>query len=97
MLHCVIFDITNLTQVIWACKITLITIEMQMLKTITEKREKLAYSVEEISEQTTLSKAFLRNEIRAGNLKVKRCGRRVLILKDDFMNYLNEEDNNNEK
>ena len=52
---------------------------------------KLAYSVEEISEQTTLSKAFLRNEIRAGNLKVKRCGRRVLILKDDFMNYLDGE------
>ncbi len=52
---------------------------------------KLAYSVEEISEQTTLSKAFLRNEIRAGKLKVKRCGRRVLILKDDFMNYLNGE------
>ena len=57
---------------------------------------KLAYSVEEISEQTTLSKAFLRNEIRDGNLKVKRCGRRVLILKDDFMNYLNGE-NKDEK
>ncbi len=52
---------------------------------------KLTYSVEELSEQTTLSKAFLRNEIRAGKLKVKRCGRRVLILKDDFMNYLNGE------
>lgn len=57
---------------------------------------KLAYSVEEMSEQTTLSKAFLRNEIRAGKLKVKRCGRRVLILKDDFMNYLNGE-NQDEK
>ncbi len=57
---------------------------------------KLAYSVEEISEQTTLSKAFLRNEIRAGKLKVKRCGRRVLILKDDFMDYLNGE-NTDEK
>ena len=61
-----------------------------MIGVITEKQEKIAYSVEEISEQTTLSKAFLRNEIRAGKLKVKRCGRRVLILKDDFMNYLNE-------
>lgn len=67
-----------------------------MLDTITEKQEKLAYSVEEISAQTTLSKAFLRNEIRAGHLKVKRCGRRVLILKDDFMNYLNRE-NTDEK
>ncbi len=53
-------------------------------------QDRLAYSVEEISQQTTLSKAFLRNEIRAKRLKVKRCGRRVLILKDDFLNYLNE-------
>lgn len=67
-----------------------------MIVGITKTKEKLAYSVEEISEQTTLSKAFLRNEIRAGNLKVKRCGRRVLILKDDFMNYLNGE-NEDEK
>ncbi len=67
-----------------------------MLEGITEQQNKLAYSVEQISEQTTLSKAFLRNEIRAGKLKVKRCGRRVLILKDDFMNYLNGE-NTDEK
>ncbi len=68
-----------------------------MLNTATMNTEKFAYSVEEISEQTTLSKAFLRNEIRAGKLKVKRCGRRVLILKDDFMNYLNEGENKDEK
>ena len=67
-----------------------------MLEGISEQQNKLAYSVEQISEQTTLSKAFLRNEIRAGKLKVKRCGRRVLILKDDFMNYLNGE-NTDEK
>lgn len=53
--------------------------------------KKITYSVEEMSEQTTLSKSFLRNEIRAGKLKVKRCGRRVLILKDDFIDYLNGE------
>ncbi len=58
---------------------------------------RMAYSVEEISQQTTLSKAFLRNEIRAGRLKVKRCGRRVLILKDDFLNYLNEGEKDDEK
>ena len=67
-----------------------------MVVNVIETKDKLAYSVEQISEQTTLSKAFLRNEIRAGKLKVKRCGRRVLILKDDFMNYLNGE-NTNEK
>ncbi len=58
---------------------------------------KIAYSVEEVSKQTTLSMAFLRNEIRAGKLKVKRYGRRVLIFKDDFMNYLNEGENKDEK
>ena len=58
---------------------------------ITEGKQKIAYSVEEISEQTTLSKAFLRNEIRAGDLKARKIGRRVLILKDDLMNYLNGE------
>ncbi len=68
-----------------------------MIVNVTETKDKLAYSVEQISEQTTLSKAFLRNEIRAGKLKVKRCGRRVLILKDDFMNYLNEGENTDEK
>ncbi len=66
-----------------------------MQKSVTEN--KLAYSVEEISAQTTLSKAFVRNEIRAGKLKVKRCGRRVLILKDDFLNYLNKGENEDEK
>jgi hypothetical protein len=35
--------------------------------------------------------------LKAGRLKVKRAGRRVLILKDDFMNYLNEGENNETK
>ena len=67
-----------------------------MIQNVMESKQKIAYSVEEMSEQTTLSKAFLRNEIRAGKLKVKRCGRRVLILKNDFMDYLNGE-NQDEK
>jgi excisionase family DNA binding protein len=54
---------------------------------------KFAYSVEEISERTSLSKPFLRNEIRAGNLKVSRFGRRVLVLQQDLHNYLNKEVN----
>jgi excisionase family DNA binding protein len=52
--------------------------------------DKFAYSVEEISERTSLSKAFLRNEIRAGRLNVKRFGRRVLVLVEDLQNYLNK-------
>ncbi len=58
-----------------------------MAKTITEN-QKMAYSVEDVAVQTTLSKAFIRNEIRSGNLKCRRVGRRVLILNDDLQNYL---------
>ena len=63
---------------------------------VLEKKEKMAYSVEEISEQTTLSKAFLRAEIRIGRLKIQRFGRRVLILNEDLQTYLKGE-NKNEK
>jgi len=58
---------------------------------VLETKEKMAYSVEEIAEATTLSKAFLRNEIRAGHLKVQRFGRRVLILNEDLQAYLKRE------
>ena len=57
-----------------------------MLQSVTDQ-QKLAYSVEELSEKTTLSKAFLRNEIKAGRLKTQRFGRRVLVLADDWQAY----------
>ncbi len=50
--------------------------------------EKRAYSVEDVSEQTTLSKAFLRKEIREKKLKIQRFGRRVIILREDLEEYL---------
>ncbi len=68
-----------------------------MLATMTETNNRLAYSVEECAALTSISKAMLRKEIKAGRLKVKRAGRRVLILKDDFMNYLNEGEKQDEK
>jgi excisionase family DNA binding protein len=58
-----------------------------MLDTITEKT-KIAYSVEEMSEKTSLSKAFLRLEIKRGKLRVKRFGGRVLIRDEDLREYL---------
>jgi len=58
-------------------------------------QNKLAYSVEEISAQTTLSKAFVRNEITAGHLKAQRFGRRVLVLNEDLQNYLRKVTNQN--
>ena len=67
-----------------------------MLEMITKTEDRLAYSVEECAALTSISKAMLRKEIRAGRLKAKRAGRRILILKSDFMNYLNGE-NQDEK
>jgi excisionase family DNA binding protein len=57
-----------------------------MLRTVTTT-QKLAYSVEELAEATSLSKAHLRNEIHAGNLKAKKVGRRILILEKDALDY----------
>jgi len=64
---------------------------------VMEQKEKMAYSVAEISELTTLSKAFLRNEIRAGHLKIKRFGARVCVLNADLQNYLNKGETNEQK
>ncbi len=61
-----------------------------MLEVITDTNNRLAFSVEECAALSSISKAMLRKEIKAGRLKVKRAGRRVLILKDDFLNYLED-------
>ncbi len=68
-----------------------------MQETITQN--KMAYSVEEISAQTSLSKAFLRLEIKRGNLKAVRPGnsRRVIITAKSLEDYLNEGENEDEK
>ena len=58
-----------------------------MLEIISDK-SKLAYSIEETAEQTSLSKAFLRLEIKRGKLKVRRFGRRVLIRDEDLRDYI---------
>ncbi len=56
-------------------------------------QNKLAYSIEQISEQTSLSKAFLRLEIKRGNLKAIRPGnsRRVIITVKSLEDYLKGE------
>ena len=58
-----------------------------MIKEATENN-KFAFSVEDVSEQTSLSKQFLRLEIQRGRLKAKRFGRRVVIFTDDLEAYL---------
>jgi len=49
---------------------------------------RLAWGLGEISESTGLSLAFLRNEVRAGRLPVRKFGRRVLVRDEDLRAYL---------
>lgn len=60
-----------------------------MAKTVIPSRK--AYSIGEVSLQTSLSKGFLRKEVNAGRLKVRRFGRRVVVLADDLDLYLNRQ------
>ncbi|MBK8302343.1 MAG: excisionase family DNA-binding protein [Chloracidobacterium sp.] len=53
-----------------------------------DTNDKLAFSVEEISSLTGLSKGFIRAEIRRRNIRIRRFGRRVLILRNDLDEYL---------
>ncbi len=60
-----------------------------MIEDITNLKQ-MAYSIEEIARQTSLSKPFLRLEIKRGRLKAKHFGKRVLVLNQDLKNYLNK-------
>lgn len=57
---------------------------MNKIKTIV----RFAYSVDEVAAMTSLSKAFLRKEIRSGRLESQRVGRRVIILTDAIERFL---------
>ncbi len=48
----------------------------------------LGFSVEQVSVQTTLSKAYLRKKIKEGDLKATYFGRRVVILREDLEAFL---------
>ncbi len=50
--------------------------------------QRLAWGLSQISESTGLSVPFLRAEVRAGRLPVRRFGRRVLVRDEDLKDYL---------
>jgi hypothetical protein len=54
------------------------------MRNSTSVTERLAWSVNEIALRTSLSRTFLRKEIKGGRLPVKRAGRRVLVLEGDL-------------
>lgn len=60
-----------------------------MFEVATVKRKK-AYSIKEVSEETSLSQPFVRLEIKRGNLKAGRFGSRVLITENSLSEYLNK-------
>jgi excisionase family DNA binding protein len=49
---------------------------------------RMAWGLGEVAEFTGLSLAFIRNEVRAGRLPVRRFGRRVLVRDEDLRSYL---------
>lgn len=49
---------------------------------------KMAYGVPELAERNDLSQAFVRAEIKAGRLPIRRAGRRVLVLAKDWQDYV---------
>jgi excisionase family DNA binding protein len=53
-----------------------------------EYSRRMAWGLGEISESTGLSLGFLRGEVRAGRLPVRRFGRRVLVKTEDLEAYL---------
>lgn len=58
--------------------------EMEALPTV----PRLAWGLSEVSNATGLSVPFLRAEVRAGRLPVRRFGRRVLVRDEDLKAYL---------
>lgn len=54
--------------------------------------EKLAYSIEELSELSTLSVPKIRKDIRNGKLESKKKGTRRIILRDEAIRYLSTDD-----
>ncbi len=58
-----------------------------MLNTIQQTNKK-TYSVKAAAQAFDASVPFVRNEIRDGNLRAKKIGRKVVILDTDLQNYL---------
>ena len=51
---------------------------------------RIAWSLSDISEATGLSLGFLRNDVRRGSLRIRKFGRRVLVLDSDLRAYLSK-------
>lgn len=59
-----------------------------MIQENRESQKRIAWSLADIAKATGLSVGFLRNEVRAERLPVRRFGRRLLVRDDDLQMYL---------
>ena len=88
-----IFDVTGMPNVryhvdVWTSNSYLAKGHGYMKVSTTSQR--IAWSLADIAKQTGLSLGFLRNEVRAARLPIRKFGRRVLVLDEDLRRYLNE-------
>ncbi len=60
----------------------------------TTTARRFSYGLDEVSELTGLSTAFLRKLARAGTLKTKKFGARRMVLSADLQEFLNGENTN---
>jgi hypothetical protein len=52
------------------------------------EHNKLAYSISAFAEIAGLGRSFIYEEIQAGRLKVRKAGRRTIILENEARGYL---------
>lgn len=60
-----------------------------------EPKFKKAHSVKSAAAQFDASVSFVRNQIKLGNLKAKKCGRKVIILDADLQTFLETQEDFN--
>ena len=58
---------------------------------VTSVTSRMAWSVYEVALCTGLSPGFIRKQIRAGKLRARKLGRRILVLDSDLCEYLQQE------
>lgn len=51
--------------------------------------DKFAFTIPEFTHISGFGRTFTYGEIKAGRLKVRKAGRRTIILRDDALSYLN--------
>jgi hypothetical protein len=66
-------------------------IETKMITNDSITQKRFSYGLNEISELTGLSTAFLRKLARAGTLKTKKFGARRMVLDADLQEFLKGE------